>query len=695
VRPPTAEEEVARWSGALLGPDAAVSRAAEVWLLALDDERRAALARLAARVPGERDARWLVVLDANDLLRDADESVRLDALLAEARHRDRVLATKAAEALVERARADPAPLVARLSGPGPGREAGALALARAGRTEAVPALVALLRGATTEDEARAAAEALATLAPEAPRPRRAASAEEREADAAAVEAWLAGRDADHRAEAGAAEAEALLARGDAAAAADAFRRLAAEPGGAEHVRVQAGLASALLATGSAEAALAPLAVVASRRGDVEDHVRLAEATLAVARDAIERGTSRSGGARTLDVVPRLRDAVDAARAGSAKAGETGPLAARLARVEGEALRLLGDGPGAESALSRPSLEGDVSAQDLLARVRYEAGAFSAAADAWTKAGNARGAAAALAAGKDPRAVPAWAALVRAAPEDEGLAADAIAAAVFVGDVAGLDAALAALPADGAAGTALARTRGRLAETGGKAADAVPFYRTVIADRPDDVAAARDLGRALLQAAPGDAAAVEESMRLLLRVLEREPADRDARRSIEYQARVDATTAWREWPSRARLDRCVALFGALAKADPADGNAWTQHGIALRWAGRATESVAAFDHVVADNPFDAASWNERGLSLLAAGDDAAARASFEKAASVDPGDAAPRQNAARVAWVAGDDDAADAHLGAALKTARSLGRKPMLFRFLADRAWRTRAHPEWR
>jgi hypothetical protein len=188
--PPTASEEVARLAGTFLSGEEDAAREAEDALLSLDAPRREALRAHAARAPLERDPRWLVVLDENGVLGDVTETERLDMLLAKAAHRSRVVASRGADALLAAAREAPAPLVARLRGPGPGREALAVALSRAGEASTVPALLALYRSPSTPEERRGAAFALAHLVPSAPAPRPDGDALEREEDARLVaEAW--------------------------------------------------------------------------------------------------------------------------------------------------------------------------------------------------------------------------------------------------------------------------------------------------------------------------------------------------------------------------------------------------------------------------------------------------------------------------------------------------------------------------
>ncbi len=182
-RAPTLEERVARDVGRLLSGDGPSSRAAERSLLSLDDAGRAALAAHAARIPTQRDRRWLHVLDANGLLPALSTDEAVEFRLWQASRRDQALLMKADAALADLAARDPGPLEARLLRPRPGRDLLALALGTARARSAVPALVLLYRGASTPEERRAASEALARILGEDARPRADATPAERAAEA--------------------------------------------------------------------------------------------------------------------------------------------------------------------------------------------------------------------------------------------------------------------------------------------------------------------------------------------------------------------------------------------------------------------------------------------------------------------------------------------------------------------------------
>ena len=485
-------------------------------------------------------------------------------------------------------------------------------------------------------------------------------------------------------------AEAALAKGDVRAALDALRRLAAAPGGAEDVRVQAGLGTALLRADDPQGAVAAWSVVVKRRGTDLDRIALAEALLGTARQNLASGPRLS-----VEVVPYLRDALD--QLGALKdPASVGP---RRAAVEGEVRWLLGDPAAARRALSDAALSKDPQAQDLLARACYQLQDYAAAADAWTAAGNVRGAASAWAAAKDPRGVAAYVSLLRATPKDTTLLDEAVQAALFAGSVAALDQALGGAGAEAATPAEKAgwlRARGRLAEKAGRAADAVARYReawSTAGAGSDELRT--ELGRALLSSSDTDPAVSAEAAALFEQTLATHPADEWARQGIDWLARRDAAAAPREWPDRTRLDRAVHLFRLLAETDATESLGWAQLGNMLRQAGDADGAVAAFRKALALNAYDASTWNDLGIALVARGDAAAARDAFQKSIEISPGDTAPRQNAGRLCWLEGDDDGAERNWAAALSGARAVGGHASLFRFLLDRSWRSRVRPDVR
>lgn len=159
----TEDARVAREVGRLLGGDAAASRAAEAVLLALDDAGRASLLRHAARVPTERDRRWLHILDAYGRLPALSAEEAVDLRLWQALRTDPGSAARGRAALAELARRDPAPLLARLSPDAPGAAVIALALADAHAVATGPAILDLYVAAPTPALRRAAAAALDRL----------------------------------------------------------------------------------------------------------------------------------------------------------------------------------------------------------------------------------------------------------------------------------------------------------------------------------------------------------------------------------------------------------------------------------------------------------------------------------------------------------------------------------------------------
>lgn len=493
----------------------------------------------------------------------------------------------------------------------------------------------------------------------------------------AVRPSAAGDDVDGVVE----RADRLRAGGDAVAAVELLRPLAGTEAGAADLRVAAALARALVASGDAGAALPWLRAVVKARPQPEERIALASALLATAKDRI------AGGARlSVHVVPYLEDAIlEAAAATSPDPA----LARRRAVVAAEAHLLLDRPARAKEALASISVEGDPAAEDLAGRASYALGEFAAAADAWGRAGRIEARAAAWSAAKDPRAIAAWAALALAHLEDPALADRAIRGASYVDGGEGLEALLAAavVPSDQRA--ALARVRGRLAERRGLRRDAVLHARAVVLARPDDIDARRDLARALLALSTEDASATAEAIELLRSVLASRPDDAETRAGLDWQARADASNAHREWPDRRGLDRAVSIFRVLAETAPDDALAWSQYGNATRIAGDVEASIAAFDRATATGPYDASIWNDRGIALLAAGRGDDALASFEHAIGLDPSDVAPRQNVARLLRRRARDDEADAHLGAALRTARALSGSASLYRALLDRGYRAR------
>ena len=181
--------EVGAEVGRLLSADPTSSQDAEARLIALVEEPRERFLAYAASLQGERDMRLLHVLDEHHALPELTPTERLDFLLWKAARPERFYVMKAQSRLMEMAREDPAPLIARLREAGPGSDMLGVALAMSGRREAFPVLLDRYRAAPTPGERAGLAEALGILAGEERRPRATGSAAEIARDAAALEAW--------------------------------------------------------------------------------------------------------------------------------------------------------------------------------------------------------------------------------------------------------------------------------------------------------------------------------------------------------------------------------------------------------------------------------------------------------------------------------------------------------------------------
>ncbi len=190
ARAPSVEVRIADEVARLLSPDVRESDDAARALSGLDDEDRKALARHAAKIPTERDPRWLSVLDGNGLFADAGPAARADLLAWQASRTDARLVWRAQSGLLDLARSNPEILLARLRDPAcPARDAIAVALADADEKRAIPALIDLYRTPRTPAERRAATLALGRLAGADRQPRFDATPVERERDADRLLAW--------------------------------------------------------------------------------------------------------------------------------------------------------------------------------------------------------------------------------------------------------------------------------------------------------------------------------------------------------------------------------------------------------------------------------------------------------------------------------------------------------------------------
>ncbi len=175
--------------GRLLSADPEASRAAEARLIALDGERREQLLAYAKTLPAERDLRWLHVLDEHHALPDLTPDERLDFLLWKAARPETSLAMKAKSQLMDMARADPTPLIARMQAGEAGADVLAVVLGISGTRAAFPALLERYRGAYDASQRAAPAEALALLVGDGRTPRVHGSATEIAREADVLESW--------------------------------------------------------------------------------------------------------------------------------------------------------------------------------------------------------------------------------------------------------------------------------------------------------------------------------------------------------------------------------------------------------------------------------------------------------------------------------------------------------------------------
>ena len=175
--------------GRLLSPQPEVSQAAERRLVALTGEELTAFLTYVETLEGERDVRLLNVLDEHHALPEMPVPEQIEFLLWKASRPERFYAMKAQSRLIDLARRDPAPLLARLDAGGANVDVLGVVLAITRTQEAVPVLLRRYRS-TTEGRARSAtAEALGMIAGEERRPRPSGRPEDIERDAAAIEAW--------------------------------------------------------------------------------------------------------------------------------------------------------------------------------------------------------------------------------------------------------------------------------------------------------------------------------------------------------------------------------------------------------------------------------------------------------------------------------------------------------------------------
>jgi tetratricopeptide (TPR) repeat protein len=421
---------------------------------------------------------------------------------------------------------------------------------------------------------------------------------------------------------------------------------------------------------------------------------------------VAREHASSPGSSSLDVLPYLLDALDAA---SRAAGGDARSEAERHVLEGEAHGWMGETERAADAFGRADLVALEPAEarrvrELLAHTLYGLGRFAESAAAYEAAGSARGAATAWTAAREgEKALAAYAPLLRGAPGDAALLDEVVRAARY----AGVEARLAALlaEADGAAldgpgRAAWLRARGRLAEALGEPAAAEEHLRRAAEADPADVDALLDLGRVrLLVAPPPGERPADRAVAAWLEALRRRPDDARVASLLWEQAGADYRNAWR---SPEALQRTLRVQRAIVDHAPEDGEgaallglAWANLGNTLRIAGDHEGARAAYDRARALEPTDPLVPSDRGLSLSALGDEAGALADFEEAIRLDPGFEPARQNAARVLWRMGRDAEALAHLSAAARAARADGYNHQKKQLKMDRAWRTTHVPRWR
>jgi HEAT repeat protein len=185
---------VAREVGRLLTADPELSAEAERRLTTLDEAGRRALLAHAARIPSERDPRWLHVLDENHALGPLPPQEEVAYLLWKVTRDEPVYVRKAQGRLLEMARAEPDVLLRTLSRAAEGADEVGLALALAGEERAVPLLLDRYEGTESVEVRRASAESLSRLVGDDLRPRVTGSRAGIRRDAEAIRAWWRARE---------------------------------------------------------------------------------------------------------------------------------------------------------------------------------------------------------------------------------------------------------------------------------------------------------------------------------------------------------------------------------------------------------------------------------------------------------------------------------------------------------------------
>lgn len=181
--------ELALDVGRLLSTDEQVSAQAERRLLALSDAGRAHLAAHAATIPGETDPRWLNVLFEHHMLPALAPQDELAFLLWKSARAGTASSMAAQSGLTALAERSPQVLSAFVERGDAGWERVALALAHAGRTESVPALLVRYRRSRTVGERQVLAQALARLLGQEHKPLTAGTEEELRSEAERLDAW--------------------------------------------------------------------------------------------------------------------------------------------------------------------------------------------------------------------------------------------------------------------------------------------------------------------------------------------------------------------------------------------------------------------------------------------------------------------------------------------------------------------------
>jgi len=477
---------------------------------------------------------------------------------------------------------------------------------------------------------------------------------------------------------------------------------------AEHVlRLNRVLGDLYLGAGQPYASLSFFEAAAEAEANPQrgsDGLRYAEALLATARVQIESG----GPGRRVN--PFLRDAVLVAEGIDAKTvaaiGGRGAIRKALVLLEahyrlGALERAAAIGAAVDTRAITPADRRLLSEQ--MARVRYAQKRWEAAAQAFEAAGNDLAAAAAWdAARRAERSVPIYARVIAADPANAAALTQARRGARYTGATAALYDALAPIETPpGRAGLPLCLTRAALLEASGRPVEAIPLLRIAKNLDPRDPRALVGLARLLLVTAkPNERGGVnekawDEAADAYIEAIRRAPDDAAAAGGLSWIADRTYRRLWSSWRVAEVTARCVRVQQALVAATPDDAWAWANLGNTLRVLGRTEEALAAYAKAREANPFEPGILSDEGLSLAAAGRPAEALTAFEASIRLDGGHQAGRQNVARARWLRGEDDSAEGQLGAALRTARALGRGAGTYRFLLGRIWRTRRDPRLR